>query len=32
MITIKQINIGNYPYYIFKDIVNIKRFDSNFVI
>ena len=30
MITFRQSNIENRPYYIFNDIINIKNFDPNF--
>ena len=29
MITFRQINIENRPYYIFNDMINIKYFDPN---
>ena len=32
MITIKQINIENCPYYIFNDMINIRNFDPNMLI
>ena len=31
MITFRQINIENCPYYIFNDLINIKNFDLNLV-
>ena len=29
MITFRQINIENHPYYIFNDMINIENFDPN---
>ena len=29
MITFKQVNIKNSPYYFFIDMINIKNFDTN---
>ena len=32
MITFRQINIENHPYYIFNDMINIKIVDPNLLI
>ena len=32
MITFKQINTENCPYYFFDDIINIKNFDPNLLV
>ena len=29
MITFRQVNIENCPYYFFNDMINIKNFDAN---